>query len=99
MRAELPDLGCGEAAAPIEDGRGREIARRYEKAVGDMNCIEFARGRRHGGVELEHRFRRLFLVPQRYREYAAVVERAHVAEHGLARVGELLHDREAAGVR
>src|SRR5206468_3394033 len=61
--------------------------------------IKLARRGGHGGVELEYRFRRLLLVPQRYRQDAAVPERAHVAQHRLARIGEFLHDREAARVR
>ncbi len=99
MRAQLIDLGCREAAALEQHGCGREIARGDEKAVRQTFRIELARGRRHRGVELEHRFRRLLLVPQRHGEDAAVLERAHIAEHRLARIGEFLHDREAAGVR
>ena len=50
------------------------------------------------GVELEDRFRRLLLVPQRHRQDAAICQRPHVVEHGLACVGVLFNDGEAAGV-
>ena len=97
--AQLGDLLGAEAAALVEHGRGREIARRHEKAIGDVAFIDFPRRRRHGGVELQHRFRRLLLVPERHREHAAVLQRAHVVGHGLARVGIFLDDGEAAGAR
>ncbi len=97
--AQLLDLLRREAAALVEHGRGREIARDHEEAVGDVALVGLARRCCHGGVELQHRFRRLFLVPERHREHAAVLEGAHVARHRLARVGELLHDGEAARAR
>ena len=97
--AQPGDLLGVEAAALVEHGSGREIARHHEEAIGDIAVIDLARRRRHGGVELEHRFRRLLLVPHRHRKNTAIPERAHVAGHRLARIGILLDDGEAAGAR
>ena len=97
--AQLGDVIGVEAAALVEHGRGREIARHHEEAIGDIAVIDLARGRRHCRVELEHRLRRLLLVPHRHRKNAAIPERAHVAGHRLARIGILLDDGEAAGAR
>ena len=97
--AQLGDLLGAEAAALVEHRRSREIARRDEEAIGDVAFVGLARRRHHGRVELQHRFRRLFLVPERDREHAAVLQRAHVAGHRLARVGIFLDDGEAARAR
>ena len=99
MGAQLGRLLRREAAALVEHGRRRQVARDHEEAVGDGAAVDPACRLGHGGIELEHRLRRLLLVPQRDRQDAAVLQGAHVARHGLARVGELLDDGEAAGAR
>ena len=64
-----------------------------------MRGVDLARRRRHCRIELQDRLWRLLLVPQRDRQHAARRERAHVGLHRLLRVGELLRDGEAAGIR
>ncbi len=64
-----------------------------------MGGIDVLRGRRHRRIELQDRFRRLFLVPERHRQDAAVRKGAHIGFHRLARIGKLLDNGEAARVR
>ena len=63
-----------------------------------MRGIDLARRRGHRRIELQYRLRRLLLIPERDRQHAAGSQRAHVGLHRLLRIGELLHDGEAAGV-
>jgi hypothetical protein len=88
----------GETVLLVEHGHGREIGRRHVELGLDVG-VQLARGLGHGGVELQHRLRRLFLVPQGDRQDAARLQRAHVGGHRLLRIGVLLHDREAARLR
>ena len=96
--AQLVDFLGREAAALVEHRRGRKVRRDDEERIRHMRAVDVARRGGHGRIELEHRFGRLFLVPQRHRQHAAVVERAHVGFHRLLRIGELLDDGEAAGI-
>ena len=77
-RAAQPRGGV-ETAALVQDGRGGQVAGGDEEAVGQFRLARIARRRDRGGVKLEHRLRRLFLVPQGHRQHAAGLERAHVA--------------------
>ena len=103
MGVELGDLLGREAAPLVEHGGGREVGRDDVEILGDIRppvlARDVARRRGHRGVELQHRLGRLLLVPQRDREDAAGLQRAHVGAHRLARVGVLLDDGEAAGTR
>ena len=96
---ELGDLFRREAAALEQHGRGREVGRCDVEILGDVGAFDVARRGHHGGVELQHRLGRLFLVPQRDRQDAAGLQRPHVGAHRLARIGVLLDDGEAAGAR
>ena len=53
----------------------------------------------HRRIEFQNGLRRLLLVPKRDREHTARRQGPHVGFHRLLRVGELLDDGEAAGIR
>jgi hypothetical protein len=99
VAAQRLHLRVLEAVARVEDGSRRQVGRHDEEAARDVGPADLARGRRHRRVEAQDGLGRLLLVPGRDREDAPGPERAHVRRHRLARVGELLHDREAARAR
>ena len=99
MLAQQSRVRFREPVALVQNRCGREIARHHKEMFGDIGAADLARRRHHRGIELQHRFGRLFFVPDGDREQTVGLQGPHVMTHRLAGIGKFFDNRETAGAR